>query len=46
MLTKATSEGPHMKFESIGAKVSVGGALSFAFAATAAAAGLWVYTRY
>ncbi len=35
-----------MKFDSIGAKITLAGALSFAFAATAAAAGLWVSTRY
>jgi methyl-accepting chemotaxis protein len=35
-----------MKFETIGAKVTLAGALSFALAATAAAAGLWVSTRY
>ncbi len=35
-----------MKFDTIGAKVTFAGALSFAFAATASATGLWVSTRY
>ncbi len=35
-----------MKLHSIGAKVTLAGALSFVLAATAATAGLWVSTRY